>query len=142
MRDPLLTQAEVVDEGEADVGHRRAVGDGDRQREAAHTALGVQRPVERVDHDADDAAAVLDDAALLTDRGEARARLVQRVELHEDRVLGLLVDDERLVATLAGRAGLDDALAARRMLDEDRAHAFDGPAARAKPIDSSRVRGR
>ena len=101
------------------VAHRRAVGDGDRQREVRHAALGVQRAVERVDDDARVAAAVLDDAALLADRGEARALGMQRVELREDGVLGLAVDDERLVAALAGVAGLDDALAARRMLGED-----------------------
>ena len=66
-------------------------------------ALGVQRAVDRVDHDAHAAAAVVDLAALLADRGEAVPARVQRVELREDGVLGGGVDHQRAVAALAAR---------------------------------------
>ena len=51
-RAPLLARPEVVDEAEGDVGHRRPVGDGDRERVVRQPALGVQRAVDRVDDDA------------------------------------------------------------------------------------------
>jgi hypothetical protein len=86
--------------------------------------------------------AVVDHPALLADSGEARARGVQRVELSEHGILGLLVDDERLIAALARRARLDDALAARRVLDEDVTHSRDRPATGAEPVGLERMRGR
>ena len=48
-RDPLLLGPEVVDVAEEDVGHRRPVGDGDRDRVVRQPALGVDRAVDRVD---------------------------------------------------------------------------------------------
>ena len=48
-RPPLLARPEVVHEPEGHVGHRLAVGHGDRQGVAGDAALGVQRPVDRVD---------------------------------------------------------------------------------------------
>ena len=74
-RHPLLARPEVVHEAEHDVGHRVPVGDGERERVVRQPALGVLGAVERVDHDAaSGAAAEVDAAALLADRGEARAR--------------------------------------------------------------------
>ena len=79
---------DVVDVAEAHVGHRRAVGDGDRQRVVGEAALGVQRAVDRVDHDEHAGIAEVDDPALLGDGGEARARVVEPLQLGEDDVLG------------------------------------------------------
>ena len=110
------------------------VGDGDREPDVRQAALGVQRAVDRVDDDVDVVAAEVDDAALLADRAEARARVVQPLELGEDAVLGLLVDDERAVAALAALAGLLDALAARRVVAQHLAQAVGGPAAGAEPV--------
>ena len=62
-----------MDEGEDDIGHRRAVGDGDRQRVVGQAALGVQRPVDWIDDHPHRAAAVVDLSALLRERGEAVA---------------------------------------------------------------------
>ena len=50
-RRELLAGAEVVDEAEADVGHRLAVGDGDRERVGGDRPAHVHRAVDRVDHD-------------------------------------------------------------------------------------------
>ena len=61
-------------------------------------ALGVQRAVDRVDDDEHAGVAEVDQPALLGHRGEARAVVVQALELVEDAVLGLGVDDERAVA--------------------------------------------
>ena len=48
-RPPLLARARVVHVAEHHVGHRRAVGDRDRERVVGQPPLGVQRPVDRVD---------------------------------------------------------------------------------------------
>ena len=73
-RPPLLAGAEVVDVAELDVGHRLPGGDSDRQGVVRESALGVQRAVDRVDHDQHVAAAEVDVAALLGDRVKAVAR--------------------------------------------------------------------
>src|SRR5690606_36279580 len=47
----LLVGTEVVDEAELDVGHRGAGGDGDAEAVRGDRAAGVERAVDRVDHD-------------------------------------------------------------------------------------------
>ena len=59
---------------------------------------------------------------------------VQALELGEHGVLGGGVDDERAVAALAALAGLDDALAARRVVAQHRAQALGRAAAGAEPV--------
>ena len=112
--DELLVGAEVVDVAELDVGHRVAAGDGDAEAVRGQRAAGVERAVDRVDHDPGGAAvAELDLAALLGDGDERGALLGQRVELGEDDVLAAAVDDQGAIAALADAlvdgAGLDAA---------------------------------
>jgi hypothetical protein len=83
-------------------------------------ALGVERPVDGIDDHEHAGVAEIDDAALLGHGREARARLVQGPELGEDGVLRGGVDDQRAVAALAAVTRLGDALAARRVLGQDR----------------------
>ena len=78
-------RAEVVDVAEQHVRHRRAVGDGDRERVVGEAALGVQRAVDRVDDDEQARVAEVDDAALLGDRREARAVVVERAAARRRR---------------------------------------------------------
>ena len=96
---PLLARAEVVDVAEHDVAHRRALGDGEREREERDAALRVHRAVDRVDDDsALSACAERAHAELLRDEHEV---LVESGESRDDGVLGRLVDRGRLVAALA-----------------------------------------
>jgi hypothetical protein len=105
-RRPLLLRAEVVDEAELDVGHRRTVRDGDREREETDPALCVQRAVDRIDDDARPSAGTdLHLAALLRDEHAVDRR---RLEAPDDRRLGRSVDRRRLVAA---RTGAHDRLA-------------------------------
>ena len=106
VRHPLLARPEVVHEAERDVGHRRAVGHGERERVVGQPALGVLGAVERVDDHERPAAAEVDAPALLADRREGVALRVQVLEPAEDRGLRGRVDLERAVAALAARAGL------------------------------------
>ena len=75
---PLLAAAEVVDEPERDVVHRVAVGDGEREREERDPALGVDRPVDRVDDDPRSPPSPNARPELLRD--EREVALVERVE--------------------------------------------------------------
>ena len=105
-RRPLFLRSEVVDEAELDVAHRRPLRDRDREGKEANPALGVQRAVDRVEHDPRrTAAAELQLAALLRDE-----HAVDRggLEAAEDRRFRRGVDGGRLVAPLAGA---DDGLA-------------------------------
>ena len=81
------------------------------------------------------------DAALLGDRRELVALVVQRLQLGEDRVLAEPVDDQRAVAALADAlvlgAGLDPAV-----LGEDPLLHLDGPAAGGSPLLVARARPR
>ena len=114
---PLLAGAEVVHVAEANVAHRAAVGDGEREGEEGNVALGVQRAVDRVADDEPRLPAPEDALAeLLRDEREA---LVERLEPVHDRGLGSRVDRRRVVAALAlGEHGL--ALDACRQLREHR----------------------
>ena len=105
---------------------------------ARFTAVSEERGV--IDYGGGDVFVVIDplDGSLNAKRGIRSHSLSVAVELREDGVLGLLVDDERLVAALAGLAGLDHPLAARRVLDEDLAHPLDRGATRRQPVDDER----
>ena len=106
-RDPLLLGPEVVDVAEEDVGHRRPVGDRDRDRVVRQAALGVDRAVDRVDHDAASSGSPKSTVPRSSLTAVKRSALVvQRLELAEDGVLGRGVDHQRAVAALAARAGL------------------------------------
>ena len=87
--DPFLAGAEVVDEAEGDVVHRRSVGDREREGEERDRALRVDRPVDRID----------DDAELATAPEGAHAELL---------------GDERQIAGRAPRAGRTTAVLGRR----------------------------
>ena len=119
VRHPLLGRPEVVHEAERDVGHRRPVGDRERERVVRQPALGVLGAVERVDDHEGPAAAEVDAPALLADRGEGVALRVQVLEPAEDRGLRRRVDLERAVAALAARAGLPRAELRRGSRGED-----------------------
>jgi hypothetical protein len=97
-------------------------------------ALGVRRAVDRVDHHEHALVAEVHGAALLRERVEARAGVVERLELGEHPVLGGLVDDERAIAALAALAGLLHALVAGRMVGEHGAQDVRGPTASAEPV--------
>src|SRR5206468_1337905 len=72
--------------------------EGDREAVERKPPFGVQRAVDRVDHDERRAAASqLDDAALLADRGQ---RLAGRLELGGHLVFGHPVEGHRHVAAL------------------------------------------
>ncbi|MCA1656219.1 MAG: ATP-dependent helicase, partial [Actinobacteria bacterium] len=101
-------------------------------------ALGVQGPVDGVDDHPHEGIAVVDEPPLLADRGEPHPVGVQRVELGEDDVLGLLVDDQRAVAALAPRPGLQHPLGARGRAGEDLAQAPDRRAAGPEPVGLQR----
>ncbi len=131
---PLLARAQVGDEPERDVGHRRPVGDRDRESDVRQAALGVQRAVERVDDHPHAVVAEADPPALLRERGEPRTCVVQAVELGEHRVLGLLVDDQRAVAAAAHAAGLEHALLGRRGVGEHAAQSVGRTSACAEPV--------
>ena len=133
---------EVVDVAERDVGHRRPVGDRDRERVVRQPALGVQRAVDRVD----------DDEHVRRRRSRPRPRSsltavnrapsrVQRVELGEDDVLGRRVDHQRAVAALAARRRSRSR--ARRVVGRSREHVAQrrsaARAAGAEPVGASRA---
>ena len=120
---------EVVDEAEDDVLHRRALGDGDRDREVRDVPLRVQRAVDRVDDHAElrvDAERPL--AELLGHEMEVHALLlVKGLEARHDRSLGGRVHGGRLVSAHAvadHRLPLDP----RRHRGEDLAQVADGRA--------------
>ena len=82
-------------------------------------AAGVERAVDRVDHDpGGTAVAEADLAALLGDGDERGPLRAERLELGEDRVLAAAVDDQAAVAALTDAlvdgAGLDAAEPDRR----------------------------
>ena len=93
-------EREVVDVAERDVAHVSPVGDGDRQAVERHAALGVQRPVDRVDHHLQRAAAVdRDRAALLRD---ARTAATPNASSSANTASSTArVDGQRHVAALA-----------------------------------------
>ena len=137
--DPLLAGAEVVDVAEEDVGHRGAVGDGDRDRVVRQAALGVERAVDRVDHHERVGAAEVDGPALLADRREAQALVVEPGELLEDRLLGRRVDQQRAVAALPAGPDLAHALDGRGLVAEDAAQRARRAAADAQPVGVPRA---
>src|SRR6185436_17706904 len=97
--DPLFAVAEVVDVAEDDVGHRRAVGHGDREGVHREAALRVEAAVDRVDDEAPAAAsAVAALADLLGDDGEALAVAGEALEHRQGGVLGRAVDGHRQIA--------------------------------------------
>jgi hypothetical protein len=96
---PLLAVGVVGDVAELDRVHVVAARDRDRDAVERHLALGVERAVDRVDHQTPgSAAADLDQAALLRHHAHAHA---EALELGEDRFLHRRVDRERHVAALA-----------------------------------------
>ncbi len=135
----LLASAEVVDVAELDFRHRVAAGDGEAEAVRGQGAAGVERAVDRVDHDPGWAAAAeLDLAALLGDGDEGGALRCQRVELGEDDVLAAAVDDQGAIAALA------DALVLGARLDpahlfEDRPLRAHGAAADSQPVCGENV---
>src|SRR6201999_1378662 len=101
-RHELLVGAEVVDEAEADVGHRVARGDRDAETVRGDRAARVQRAVDRIDdHPRRPAVAEDDLAALLGDGDERGAFPSQLLQLDEDLVLAAAVDHQRVVTALA-----------------------------------------
>jgi hypothetical protein len=104
-------------------------------------ALRVDRAVDRVDHDPQVLAPEVDDATLLADRAEPRTRRVQCLELGEHDVLGRLVDQQGLVATLAARTGLPHALGDRRAVREHHRDLRRRPPAHSEPVGISGVGG-
>jgi hypothetical protein len=133
-RPPLLARSEVMNEAEVHVGHGGSRRHGDRERVVGQPALGVQRPVDRVDHNQHASVAEVDRAALLRDGAEAVAPLVQALELVEDQRLRGVVDLERVVPATAPGARLDGPLRCRRALGEHRADGRGGTAAGGQPI--------
>ena len=136
-RDPLLVRPEVVHEAEHDVGHRVALRDGQREREMRQAALGVARPVERVDHDEHRIARVeaeVDAAALLADGREPGAVRMEPLQPPEHGRLGSGVDLERAVAALPARARLTRALRGGRRGGEHAAQLLGGSARGGRPI--------
>src|SRR3954447_1025472 len=140
-RGPPLRGPEGVDVPEEDVGHRRPARHRDRDRVVRQPALGVDRAVDRVDHHERVGIAVVDRSALLADRREAQALVVQRLELAEDRLLRLGVDDQRAVAALAARADLEHPLGRARRLGEDAAQRVGRAAAQLQPVRVLRTIG-
>ena len=142
LRDPLLVGPEVEDVAELHVAHRVPGGDGDRDRVVGQAALGVHRAVDRVDDDQHVLRAEVDQPALLAQRAEPRAAVVELLELGEDRVLGALVDDQRLVAALAAVAGLLHALLRGGRLVEDAAQLRRRATRGAEPVRRQCLRAR
>ena len=127
---PLLTRTEVVDVAEDDVVHRRAVGDGEREREEGDVPLCVQRAVDRVADDAPAPAAAEDALAELL-RHE-REIPVELLEPPDDGRLGGRVDRSRVVAADAQpehRLALDSS----RQFGEHRLDVADRGAADVEP---------
>jgi len=123
---PLLVGAEVVDEAEDHVVHRRSLRDCDGEREVRNRALGVLGPVDRVDDHG--VAPVAVNADLLRDDAH-----VGPVEVGEHGPLGRLVEGCRDVAALP----LPDwplALGARRHRAQYVLHVGDGRTAQLQPL--------
>ncbi len=133
-RPPLLPGAEVVDVGEDHVGHRRAVGHGERHGVVGDAALGVERPVDGVDDHAHRLVAVADLPALLRQCGEAVAVGFQLVELLEDKILGRVIDDERAVSSGAPRTRFHRPFDRARGGRQHPVEPLDGPTADAEPV--------
>src|SRR4029453_8709351 len=97
--------------------------------------LGVQRPVDRVDHHAHVTRAITEDhlAAFLRDRGERMALRVQRLEALEHDVLRAPVDYQGLVAACAA-ARLGGSGLRRGVKDQQFAQRLDRAAAETKPV--------
>ena len=129
---PLLAGAEVVDEAERDVSHRRPFGDRDREREERDSPLGVDRAVDRVDDD--HVGRCLDarraDAELLGHEREVRTRGVEPLD---DDPLGGGVDRRRVVPALADADYLLT-LGTRRQLGEHAVDVLDRGPARSQPV--------
>ena len=127
---PLLARPEVVDVPEGHVSHRRALGHREREREERDPALGVDRPVDRIDDDsrrASGAEHALPE--LLRDEHEVVA---EGSEPLDDRILRRLVDRRRVVASLSAlQHGLP--FDARRQPLEHVADVRDAKAARLEP---------
>ena len=141
---PLLAGAEVVDVAEHDVGHRRPVGDRDRQRvvrrgrawRSASRRSGRRRRRCRGRRSRR--------TPRSSETSVKRAPcVVERPQLAEDEVLGALVDDQRAVAADADDAGLLDALGGPAALcAEHRAHPLHRAPAGAEPVVLERRGGR
>ena len=98
-----------------------------------------ERAVDRVDHDANRAAAAERDlAALLGDGDEGGALGGQLIELGEDRVLAFAVDYQGVVAALADPL-VDGALGAAGGRGEDRSLRLDDAAADSQPVCGENV---
>ena len=125
---PLLTGAEVVHVAEEDVVHRLALRHGHREREERDPALGVERAVDRVDHDPQRAVARQLADLLGDDRGA-----VDRAQALEDHPLCGRVDGRRLISA---DSVADDGLALRpgRELAEHAAHVLGRRAADRQPV--------
>ena len=136
-RDPLLAGAEVVHEAEADVGHRVAVGDRERERVVRQAALGVLGAVERVDDDAHRPAAEVDAPALLAaprrTGGPSACSASSRRNTASSAAASI---SSVAVAALAARAGLPRALGRRRRGGEHLLQLPHGRARGAQPIRS------
>ena len=123
-----------MDKAEADVGHRRPVGHGDGDRIGRQSTLGVERAVDRVDHDERLVAAEINSAAFLRQGGEARARVKEFLQLGKDDLLGLLIDQQGVVAAGADRAGLDYAFVALRRRRQQFAQRGRAASGKFKPV--------
>ena len=92
-----------MDERDGDVGHRGPGRHGDAERKRGQRSARVERAVDRVDYDPERHLGLAERnlTALLGDRCEIDARLVDGGKLGEHDVLGLAVDDQAAVAALA-----------------------------------------
>ena len=95
-----------MDVAEHDVGHGRALGDGDRQREERDAALRIDGAVDRVEDDRD--RAVCGRRAMAEFLRDEREVDSGRVQQRHDGLLGCRVDGCRIVAALPAA---DDQLA-------------------------------
>ena len=126
-----------MDEPELDVVHPSPCATAIEIEKNGRIALRVHGAVDRVDDDAEVAAAERALAELLGDEGEVDAVGVQRLEPAQDGPLGRVVDDRRLVAALAG-AEHALAIGAAGQLGEDATDVLGAPATELEPVRAHR----
>ena len=122
-------------EPEGDVGHRRPVGDCDRERVVRGRALGVQRAVDRVDDHPHVIGSEVDLTALLGHRAEPVTLLGELGQLRKHDVFGGGVEQQRAVAAAAAGARLPDPFGGRRRLGQHALQPLHGSPADGQPVD-------
>ena len=118
MRRPLFACTEVEDAAEDDVGHRRALGHGERDGEERNASLRVHASVDRVEDEPRRLRAERPLAQLLGDERELDAGRGKLLQARDDGELGSGVDGGRLVSSFA-RADHGLPLEPRGVLRED-----------------------